>query len=279
MSWQDKYENAYEIWDLLINTYGWTPEASAAVIANFQSEGLLNPAQWQIGSTIGSWYSRTTGLGLGQWTPPSKLGDYCGGNTQAAISDGAKQVEFTVTAAGQWVQRVDSHGYSRYYGYGGIPYITSIADFSISTLMPEDLATCWCACWEGCSAYAFQQTYTTRRENARYWYNEFTSGQLGNTITIQTVGNGTAFASPIRANDGDTVTITATPFGSDTFIGWTVYSGGIVLDPILNPQSFVMPNVPVVLFADFTGTTPPPPSPVINRFHRMPIWMYPHRNT
>lgn len=276
MPWADKYENAEEIWDLLINTYGWTEEASAAVIANFQSEGALNPAQWQIGSTIGEWDNTSTGLGLGQWTPPSKLGDYCGGNTQEDISDGDKQVEFTVTEPSQWVQRINSAGNSKYYGYQGLLYITSIDEFSQSTESPEDLATCWCACWEGCSKKAFQDTYTTRRENARYWYDEFAGGQTGYTITIKIVGNGTVTKSKSRADAGEYVDIEAFPNGTDTFVEWSVDSGGITLNPTDNPQTFEMPNEPVIITAEFTGETPQPPLPTpYYRPKHMPIWMYP----
>lgn len=273
MSWSDKYENAEEIWDLLINTYGWTEEASAAVISNFQHEGLLNPAQWQIGSTIGDWDNKYVGLGLGQWSPASKIGDYCGGRDRSHIENGAKQVECTVSVAGQWVQRVNSQGYSRFYGYSNIPYYRSISDFSQATDDPEDLATCWCACWEGCSKQAFKDTYTIRREDARYWYEEFRGGVTGYPIVIKIVGNGSAIATPSRGIAGTSITIRATPNGNDTFIGWTVIHGGITLNFSQNPQTFIMPNNSVTLYAEFTGVTPQPKPFYTSK--RMPLWFYP----
>lgn len=274
LSWSEKYENAEEIWDLLTNTYGWTEEAAAAVISNFQHEGLLNPAQWQIGSTIGTWESRRVGLGLGQWTPASKIGDYCGGRDQAHIEDGAKQIQCVIDDPyGQWVQRVNSSGYSRYYGVGGIPYITSISNFAQSTLDPEDLATCWCACWEGPSKTGFENSYNLRREDARYWYEEFRSGVIGHAILININGNGSAEAVPARTIAGTRVTITAIPNDSDTFIGWDVIQGNININPTLNPQGFTMPLENVVLQANFTGATP---LPIFHKEpHRMPLWMYP----
>lgn len=277
MSESDKYDNAEEIWDLLVNTYGWTEESAAAVLGNFQYEGLMNPAQWQIGSTIGDWNSKTTGLGLGQWTPPSKLGDYCGGNTEAAISNGPKQVEFTVTNSGQWVQRINQQGYSRYYHYSDLLYITSISEFSQSTEEPEELASCWCACWEGCSRKAFDDSYNDRRNAARYWYEEFKGGVTGHTVTIKIEGNGTAEANPVRAEDGESVSITATPNGNDSFIGWTVETGNITIDPNDDSQTFTMPNERVILIAEFTGETPvePLPDKLYLGEYRMPIWMYP----
>ena len=273
LSWNEQYENAEEIWDLLINTYGWTEEAAAAVISNFQHEGALNPAQWQYGSTIGDWTNDNVGLGLGQWTPASKIGDYCGGRDQSHVENGAKQVECAVSDAGQWVQRVNSHGYSAYYGYSGIPYYTSINAFSQASDDPEDLATCWCACWEGPNKRGFNDSYTIRREDARFWYEEFRGGQTGYPIIIYITGNGSAYASPSRANNGDSVTITATPNDSDAFTEWQVIHGGIVLNPTQNPQTFTMPDNSVTIFAEFTGVTPQPQPHYVA--HRMPLLMYP----
>ena len=272
------YDNAKEIWDLLTGTYNFTEQAAAGVIGNFQYESQMNPAQWQYGKTIGDWDNKTTGLGLGQWTPPSKLGDYCGGNTQAAISDGAKQVQFTATNSGQWVQRVNSRGYSDYYGLNGILYFTSIAEYSQATNEPEDMATVWCACWEGCGKKYFQDTYNGRREAARYWYDMFSGSSTGGwVISFQIEGNGVATAVPSRATAGTSILITATPASGETFLGWSVAQSTAVVDPTLNPQSFLMVDSPVVLVARFTGITPEPPEPYWRKTKekKMPIWMYP----
>lgn len=277
LTWNEQYENAEEIWDLFINTYGWTEEATAAVISNFQHEGALNPAQWQYGSTIGDWTNRNVGLGLGQWTPASKIGDYCGGRDQSHVEDGAKQVQCVIDDPyGQWVQRVNSSGYSRYYETTGLLYIRSITEFSQSTEDPEDLATCWCACWEGCSRQAFRDSYNARREDARYWYDEFSGSPTGNSTTFRINGNGTAEADPVRQEAGQFVTIEATPNGTDTFLNWSVISGGIILNAYTNPQTFTMGQDPVIIQANFTGNTPTPPMPTrLFKRHHMPLWMYP----
>lgn len=275
----EKYDNAKECWDLLTGTYGFTEQAAAGVIGNFENEGLLNPAQWQIGSVIGTWNSKKVGLGLGQWTPASKLAIYCGGYTQAAIENGAKQVEFTATNEGQWVQRVGSSGYSDYYKCTGIPYYTSIATFKTSTREPEDLATCWCACWEGCSKDAFVKSYNERRSDARKWYELFSGSAIdGYIISIEINGNGSAFATPSRATQGTLVTITAIPHDIDTFIDWDLITGGIYVDQYLATQVITMGSQPVRLRANFTGNTPEPaPPPIIAPLipHKMPLWMYP----
>lgn len=277
---QQKEDNAWECWDLLVNSYGWTEEAAAAVISNFQHEGYLNLGQWQIGSTIGDWENDEVGLGMGQWTPPKKLGDYCGGWTEAAVCDGQKQINCVIDPvnAGQWVQRVNSQGYASYYQTSGIPYITSIVQFSQSNLAPEDLATCWCACWEGPSKRGFRLSYTIRRTDARYWYDKFSgTPSTGKAISFVINGNGTASASVYRATQGQQVTITATPNAGDTFQGWSLLYGDITLNPNDNPQTFTMGTQAVQIQASFTGTTPPPPPPPFENRppKKMPIWMYP----
>ena len=284
-----RYENARLIFERLTSVYGWTDEAAAAVISNFQHEGELNPGQWQHGSTVGDWNNRNVGLGLGQWTPPSKIGSYCGGNTQAAVCNGDKQVDCTVLVPGQWVQRVNSHGYSNYYGYGGIPYITSISAFGQSSEDPEDLATCWCACWEGCSRDAFRRTYASRRSDARYWFEQFGGSQSGYPIHITVNGNGTAWASineveVHRAEAGQRVELGAVPGDGDYFQLWVVDSpSGLTLEsPVTVPDNyFTMPASKVDLTAQFTGETPEPgpdPGPPgVNNLlpKKMPVWMYP----
>lgn len=286
---QEREDNATEIYNLLTNTYGFTAESASAVISNFEHEGELNPGQWQHGSTIGDWNNDYVGLGLGQWTPPNKIGSYCGGNTESAVCNGDKQVECTVTQSGQWVQRVNSSGYSNYYSIGGIPYITSISEFSQSTLDPEDLATCWCACWEGCSRKAFRDSYNIRRQDARKWYNFFGGTQGGYPIHITNVGNGYGEASineriVTRAEAGETVRIDAVPYDNDYFVIWTAdYPSSLqIVDVTSRNTTFVMPASKVDLTATFTGETPPtpppyPPQPVFGhaKRHKMPIWMYP----
>lgn len=281
LSSSEKYDNAAEIWDILKHDYGWTDEASAAVIANFQSEGLLNPCQWQIGSTIGDWNGRYTGLGLGQWTPPSKLGSYMGGNDEAHIANGARQVMFTVETPSQWVQRVNSRGYSSYYGASGIPYITSISQFGNSSYTPEDMATCWCACWEGCSKKAFHDSYTTRRSRARYWFTEFGGGTGQYRINLDVTGNGEASAVPRTANAGESVMLECIPFDDDYLydIEGILEGGQSFALEVWELQYFTMPASNLLIKVKFTGETPIPPEPPVPVFdkekHHMPIWMYP----
>lgn len=274
------YENAYECWQRFTTVYGWTQEATAAVIANFQSEGALNPCQWQYYSTIGDWDNDRVGLGLGQWTPPSKLADYMGGRAESYIADGNRQIDFTVSNSGQWVQRVNASGYSSFYGASGIPYITSIAQFSASHLMPEDLATCWCACWEGPSRTNFRESYTTRRTRARNWYNEFGGSQSGYGIFCTVVGNGTAVAIPPRVEEGEDIVLKCIPNDNDQLVsidGRTATGMSVALLQ-QEVQTVTMHNFDIFVTATFTGDTPEPPTPPpYAERKKMPLWMMVNR--
>lgn len=276
MSDSDKYDNAQEIWNRLVDYYGWTPEATAGVISNFEHEGILNPAQWQIGKTIGDWYDKYTGLGLGQWTPPSKLGNYCGGNTESAISDGDKQIDFTVSEESQWVQRVNSVGYSSYYEMGGIPFIQSIQQYSLSGYEPEDMATCWCACWEGCGKQYFHSTYNSRRTRARYWYEEFGGQQSGYGIYITVIGNGTATAIPSRGEANDPIELRCIPNAPDTLVSIDARDpdGMSIALEQTEVQTFAMKPYDITITVTFTGELPDPPMPVFKWYrNKMPLWM------
>lgn len=282
LSSSEMYDNASEIWDILKHDYGWTDEAAAAVIANFQSEGALNPCQWQYGSTIGAWDSGSTGLGLGQWTPPRKLANYMGGADEAHIANGAKQVIFTVEKPEQWVQRVNRNGYSSYYGTGGIPYITSISQFGNSSYPPEDMAICWAACWEGPSKSGFQSSYSIRRSRARHWFNEFSGGGGEYRVNVDITGNGTVTVIPRTANAGESVMLECLPNGEDILLDIyaTDSQGQAFALQVWELQYFTMPASNLLIRVTFTGETPippEPPTPVFDRNERkhMPIWMYP----
>lgn len=66
-----KSNNALQIFSQLY-TYGWTKNAIYGLLGNVQSEGLLNPGQYEIGYN----YSTSRGFGLTQWTPATKVPDY-----------------------------------------------------------------------------------------------------------------------------------------------------------------------------------------------------------
>ena len=80
-------------------------------------------------------------------------------------------------------------------------------------------------------------------------------------ITMQNDGNGTAAASPNIAEEGEEVTITATPNSGYEFASWQVVSGGVTLShSAANPADFAMPGNAVTIKAAFALIPPNTPS-------------------
>ena len=266
--------NADIVYSLLTNDYGWTHQAACAVLANLQAESYINPSQWQIGSTIGDWDDSQTGLGLGQWTPPRKLANYVGSTDQSAYRDGDIQVQFLVSDESQWNNHyLHPDGSAPYYDIDYAPYYTSIASFSQATEAPALLALTWMACWERPSAaYSHKDT---RQANAIHWDERYSQSGYSTNIIIQ--GQGNAYATPTRAQTGTSVTITAIPNNGNSFQGWLIDSGGIILDqPVgITPNSFTMGTDNVTLYAIFTDDPVPPTPTGSYKEKRTPIWMYP----
>lgn len=128
-----------------------------------------------------------------------------------------------------------------------------------------------------CNRYEVGTWSDSRLENANYFYNTYAGGGTGYFTTINVEGNGTATASPVRAEEGATVTLTAVPSTGATFDGFTVISGGVTIDtPSLLQATFVMGTSNVVIQASFSGGSPTPtPTGEKTKKHKMPIWMYP----
>lgn len=166
----EQTDNAAEIWLTLVDTNGWTEEAAAAVLGNMQHESYLNPAQWEIGYN----YSMDRGFGLGQWTPATKISNYCGSTNHNVMADGAMQMNYLVSTPSQYtLDYLNSDGSSNYYHETGLPYITSMDDFSHSTASIEDLTKIWAICWEKPGSEYYTMSIDERIADANYWYTTF----------------------------------------------------------------------------------------------------------
>ena len=131
----DQTDNATEIWNILLSV-GWTENAISAVLGNFQVESYLNPGQWEIGYN----YSMSHGMGLGQWTPATKVSNYIGSNNRDAMADGSKQMMLFLSSPGQYsTHYLNPDGTSSYYNESGLPYIDSMENFSHSNASIDDL--------------------------------------------------------------------------------------------------------------------------------------------
>lgn len=81
------------------------------------------------------------------------------------------------------------------------------------------------------------------------------------TVTVTTVGSGTASADSASAVQGTTVTLTAAPAEGYIFKGWNVVSGGVTISA---DNSFTMPDMDVEIQAVFEKEeTPQPPQPPV----------------
>ena len=167
-------DNAREIWDTLVNQYGWTENSASAVLGNFQVESFINPGQWEIGYN----YDRSRGFGLGQWTPSTKISNYIGITDRDAMADGAKQIMFLLSQPGQYsTHYLDPDGSSSYYNETGLPYISSVAEFSQSNASITDLTKLWAICWERPGSTYYTSSIASRISHADHWKNEFSGSE------------------------------------------------------------------------------------------------------
>ena len=166
----DQTDNAREIWDTLVGVYGWTENSASAVLGNLQAESYINPGQWEIGYN----YSMSRGMGLGQWTPATKVSNYVGSADRDAMASGSKQMLLLVNNPGQYsTHYLDPDGSSDYYHETGLPYITNMEDFSHSTASVHDLTKLWAICWERPGSTDYTNSIGSRMTHADHWYNEF----------------------------------------------------------------------------------------------------------
>lgn len=260
---QNVQENAAEVYNTLWAA-GWTHNAICAVIGNLIHESSgCNPGQFEGGYN----YSWSRGFGIAQWTPGTKVSNYIGSQQQGVVDDGAAQVQFLLSDTSQWSNIfLNPDGTSQYYNKSGLPYITSMAQFSQSNADVYQLTTVWAICWErpGAQYAAFDARYAY----ASYYDTFFGGGSQPGQYKILVIssGNGVAWAQPTIAAPGDIVNLYEAPGVGEQFLFWIVNIGGVT---IVN-DSFIMPAQDVTITANFTGYAPDP-SPKAVFF---PVWLY-----
>lgn len=169
----DQTDNASEVWNKLRQA-GWTENACAGVLGNFQHESYINPGQWEIGYN----YSMTRGMGLGQWTPATKVSDFVGSTNHDAMANGDAQMNLLLSTPSQFASNINPDGTNTYYNESGLPYITSMAEYSQSTTSVDLLTKVWCICWERPGAQYYHNSIGARISDATYWYNVFSGGPV-----------------------------------------------------------------------------------------------------
>lgn len=260
----DVTDNATEVYNTLTSA-GWTHNAACAVIGNLIHESTgINPGQFE-GGHYEDW---NYGFGIGQWTPGTKISDYCGSQSQGIADDGAMQLSFLLNTPSQWnTYFLNPDGTSQYYNLSGLPYITSMAQFSQSNDTVYALTLVWAICWERPAAqYA---AFASRFTYADY-YDTYFQGVTPGQYKVQVIasGNGAAYASPAIASQGTTIQLTNVPGAGESFLFWIVNIGGVTIDA---NEQFIMPANDVLITANFTGNSPDP-SPGFYMY--FPTWLY-----
>lgn len=290
MAYADFYENQYtqDVWNYLVSIFNGNEYGAAGMMANLYAESMCTPWRCQ------GWY------GFGANVVAGCRNYYIQVDNGTITRDEFAQygwadnqtIDTTGTRDGyglaQWTTRGRKEGL---YDSKGT---SSIADLTVQlNWLNHELNTSYTSTRDACiNATNYNDAcdyvldhyeaplvrpYGQRRHYAQQIYDTYAGGVVGFLTTFEIEGNGEANAVPLRTDTGNTVQITATPYGTDTFIGWTVLSGGITLTPTgSNTATFIMGSLNVHIKAEFTGTTPPvPPLPSQRKKKRMPIWMYP----
>ena len=140
---------------------GWSLNAIAGMIGNFQAESAINPARWQsdkIGAT-------KSGYGLAQWTPASKFLNWCNNNG------------FDPTSMDSALKRIEDEMNDGYQYYSTSAYPLSFRKFKVSTESASYLACAFAWNYERSkvvisgSEAAKQKLKDQRGGFATTWYN------------------------------------------------------------------------------------------------------------
>ena len=148
-----QYNNAMKCWEYLNNNYSMDAVHVAGILGNFQHEGYINPAQFQIGGSMAD--DTTAGYGMPQFTPGSQYITLAGNKVNNASSNGRYQLDVIMNDT-----------LNKWAGFG------SMNEYLTTTSTPGDAAAYWLYKWERpADPTASEQT---RRDSADYWYQEIT---------------------------------------------------------------------------------------------------------
>lgn len=130
-----------------VNWTGWTREAKAALLGNFEQESSINPGIWE-----GLKPNVSRGWGIGQWTPSTNYTNWARARGYADDDGNAQMlwIRDNTIPFGQWITTS--------------AYPISFQEFPHSTRDVRWLAMAWCKNWE-------RGTVGDRVEYAVNWYN------------------------------------------------------------------------------------------------------------
>lgn len=159
LSTTEQQINATYIKDALLAA-GWTINAICGMLGNMQAESTINPGIWQ-NLTVNT----SNGFGLVQWTPATKLIEWCSDN-------GLDYTDIDAQLA-----RINYEAANGVQFYPTDTYPITFAEFIKSTESPEYLAGAFLYNYERPAEY----NITPRQTNARTWFTFF--GETGDVGT------------------------------------------------------------------------------------------------
>jgi hypothetical protein len=151
--------NANYIYSFLLSK-GWTKNAIAGILGNMQSESSINPNRWQ-SDNIGNLQG---GYGLTQWTPATKLMDWCADRNLDCTTMDANlaRILYEVDLNAQWGANVN---------IGSPPY--NFEGFTQSTETPYTLAVNFLWFYERPQVQSVE-VQQERGSQAEHWYTVLT---------------------------------------------------------------------------------------------------------
>lgn len=157
LSSAEMQNNARIIYEYLLEK-GWSVNAICAVIGNMEVESKINPNVWE-SLTV----NINRGYGLVQWTPSTKLSDWCAENG-LDYTDGYAQLERIIYESDNGIQWFQNPAVTP-----PNPPIT-FKQFTTSNLPLETLANYWCWYYE----HPAEEYLYGRGQYALYWYSYLT---------------------------------------------------------------------------------------------------------
>lgn len=170
ISKQAQNQNALEIYRFF-TAQGWSLPAVCAMLGNMVCESGINPGRWEGRSNLSSlslsYRLNNLGFGLVQWTPASKLKNWCDDRGLDYTSGGAQcqRIEYERQNAAQW----GKNPYAYHFGYTNAPPI-SFSQFSTSDDDLGKLTTYWALYYERPAEKYFKSSLPDRKKYAEYFY-------------------------------------------------------------------------------------------------------------
>lgn len=279
------YINPQDIWDLFYDIYNGNEYACAGAMGNMQAESGLysDNAENKWNTTFGltdEWL--TEQINTGQMTLATFLqrswwvNDYGFGYGLSQWTDTTRRTKLWSFTIDQGRDIDSQQGQFDYIRWEWTDSSSHYHQFLDNMIAMTDIRT---ATVYYCNNYEVGKWNETRYTNALYWYNVFAGG--GNHISVTVTGNGTAYVDNPSPEDGQDFTLHADPASGETLNDITARDshGYSIAMEVATQYTYTYDETNwgnfISIYVEFSGETPPPPTPSRKTQHHMPIWMYP----